>query len=286
MFHVLYNPHAGNETGEASSKDLIKFYKEEELTYHDTTLIEDKGVFVENLPAEDGIIVCGGDGTVHRFANETYGKLGEREVLYFATGSGNDFLTDIGGTKGDKPVKINQYLVSLPKVTVNGKEYRFVNNVGFGIDGYCCEEGDRLRGTTDKPINYTAIAIKGLLMKFKPLNATVTVDGVTKSYKKAWMAPTMNGRYYGGGMIPTPNQDRLDKEKYVSTLVFYGKGPLPTLIMFPTIFKGEHVKYTKSVEIKKGHHVNVKFDKPCALQIDGETILGVTEYTVDAENRD
>ena len=27
----------------------------------------------------------------------------------------------------------------------------------------------------------------------------------------------------------------------------------------------------------------MKFDRPCALQIDGETILGVTEYTVTSK---
>jgi hypothetical protein len=34
------------------------------------------------------------------------------------------------------------------------------------------------------------------------------------------------------------------------------------------------------VDIYEGKEITVKFDHPCALQIDGETILGVTEYTV------
>ena len=54
----------------------------------------------------------------------------------------------------------------------------FINGIGYGIEGYCCEEGDKIRATSDKPVNYTAIAIKGLLYKFKPRNATVTVDDV------------------------------------------------------------------------------------------------------------
>ena len=33
-------------------------------------------------------------------------------------------------------------------------------------------------------INYTGIAIKGLLFNFKPKNATVTVDGIRHEYKK------------------------------------------------------------------------------------------------------
>ena len=82
-------------------------------------------------------------------------------------------------------------------------------------------------------------------------------------------------------MYPTPDQDRLHNET-VSLAVMYGKGRLKTLIVFPSIFKGEHVKHTEMVEIMKGKEITVKFDMPTALQIDGETVKNVTEYTVKA----
>ncbi len=40
------------------------------------------------------------------------------------------------------------------------------------------------------------------------------------------------------------------------------------------------VKLTDIVDIRKGHEVTVEFDKPTALQIDGETIKNVKQYTV------
>jgi diacylglycerol kinase family enzyme len=89
----------------------------------------------------------------------------------------------------------------------------------------------------------------------------------------------MNGRYYGGGMNVTPNQDRLNPERTVSVGMFYGKGGIKTLMVFPKIFKGEHVKHTEMFETLVGREVTVEFDHPCALQIDGETVLGVTKYT-------
>jgi len=97
-----------------------------------------------------------------------------------------------------------------------------LNNVGFGIDGYCCQVGDEQRAQNKENINYTAIAIKGLLGGFKPRTATVTVDGKTEAFKNAWLAPTMKGRFYGGGMIPTPDQDRLSKDGKVSVMVLHG----------------------------------------------------------------
>ena len=128
--------------------------------------------------------------------------------------------------------------------------------------------------------NYTAIAIKGLLFKFKPRAATVIVDGVEKQYKKVWIAPTMFGRRYGGGMIPTPEQSRSAEAKKLSLMVFHDSSKLKTLMIFPSIFKGEHVKNKKYFETVKGHDITVSFEHPTALQIDGETVIGVTEYHV------
>ena len=125
------------------------------------------------------------------------------------------------------------------------------------------------------------IAIKGLLFKFKAKNAKVTVDGKEYEFKKVWIAPTMNGRFYGGGMMPTPKQDRL-AQNGVSFMCFHGSSKLKTLMIFPSLFKGEHVKHTKYISILEGRNITVTFDKPCALQIDGETVLDVTSYSVNA----
>ena len=158
---------------------------------------------------------------------------------------------------------------------------KFINGIGYGIDGYCCEEGDRQRSKgIGKPINYTSIAIKGLLLHYKPTKATITANGETLSFNKAWLAPTMNGRYYGGGMMATPEQNRLNPNHTVTTMVMYGKGKIGTLAAFPSIFKGEHVNKTKMVKTIVSNRVKVAFDRPVALQIDGETVLNVREYEV------
>lgn len=92
----------------------------------------------------------------------------------------------------------------------------------------------------------------------------------------------MNGRFYGGGMMVTPDQHRGNAEGKVSVCVMHGSGKIKTLAVFPSIFKGGHVKHTEMVEILTGHDIEVRFDSPCALQIDGETIRNVTSYSVHA----
>ncbi len=279
--YVLYNPKAGNGNAENEVAALSVFCVGEPI-FLDITKVESYAELLSPLTEEDAVIVCGGDGTLNRFINDTEGLSVACDILYCALGSGNDFLRDVGRTVNDGPFSVKEYIRDLPTVEVKGKTYRFLNNVGFGIDGYCCEVGDKQKLTAKKAVNYTAIAIQGLLFHYKTCGATVTVDGQEYRYEKVWLAPTMKGRYYGGGMMATPQQDRNDPEGKLSVLLFYGGGRLRTLMAFPSIFKGEHVKHTKMVKIHTGKTIRVTFDSPSTVQIDGETILDVTEYTAYA----
>ena len=280
---ILYNPNAGNGKAQNELNTLLGFF-DHEPTCIDMTTIESYADFFAPLGENDAVVVCGGDGTLNRFVNDTAELSIACDILYYALGSGNDFLRDVGRTVADGPFSIKEYIRDLPTVEVKGKTYRFLNNVGFGIDGYCCEVGDKKRATSIKPVNYTAIAIGGLLFHYKPCGATVTVDDKEYRFKKkVWIAPTMKGRYYGGGMMAAPDQDRTDPEGTLSLMVFQGGGRLATLIAFPSIFKGEHVKKEKMVKIYQGKTVRVKFDAPATVQIDGETVFDVTEYTAYAK---
>ena len=284
QYYILFNPLAGNGEQTKLMIDVLQLTLGEESieSVIDMTHIHSYERFFSGLPEEDEIILCGGDGTLNHFINETAGIAYKNPILYCATGTGNDFVKDIRGTSWDDPIPIGQYLKGLPTVTVNGKSYRFLNGVGYGIDGYCCEVGDRLKATTDKPVNYTSIAAKGLLFHYKPTAATVTVDGTVHRYQKVWIAPTMHGRFYGGGMMPTPEQSRTAEPRQLSVMVLHDSGKLKTLMMFPTIFKGEHIKYKKYIDVFSGKRITVEFDRPTALQIDGETILDVTSYSAEA----
>lgn len=237
--------------------------------------------FLKSLKEEDEVILFGGDGTLNYFINAIGDYTPVNNVYLYPLGTGNDFYYDICGDEAKHPLLLNEYIKDLPTVYVNGMKRKFINGVGFGIDGYCCEIGDQIKAkNTGKPVNYAAIAIKGVLFKYRRFKAKVVVDGVEYNYKQVWLAPTMKGRYYGGGMKVTPQQDRSDSEKQVSSVVFRGASRIYTLIVFSKIFKGEHIKHKKMIHIVKGKEVEVTFNRPTALQIDGETVLNVTTYKV------
>lgn len=278
--YVLYNPHAGNGRGEANAKTLEKVISDAELVFCDMTSIGSYEEFFSKLAGDEKIVICGGDGTLNRFVNDTADVKYSNHIYYYPSGSGNDFANDLEKKNATEPFIIDEYLKALPTVYVNGMEKKFINGIGYGLDGYCCEVGDKLRAKSTKPVNYTAIAIKSLLFSYKRSDATVTIDGVTKKYKGAWIASSMNGRFYGGGMMTAPGQDRLRKDGNLSFVTLYRSGRLKTLLIFPSVFKGEHVKKKKYVDVIEGKDITVEFERPTALQIDGETVTGVTEYRV------
>ncbi len=279
-YYFLFNPLAGKGRAEQFALEVDRQNPDATKCY-DMTKIDSFPRFLEKLNKEDRLVICGGDGTLNGFINKIAHLAIENEILYFPAGSGNDFMKDLNRVQQDGRFRINEYIKNLPSVTIKDKSYRFINGVGFGIDGVVCSEGDRLR-SKGKKVDYTALAVK-CLMKFKPVNATVTVDGVTKQYKKVWMTTTMKGRFFGGGMMIAPLQNRASEKEEISVLVAHNLSRLKILTLFPSIFKGKHTKYTKYIDLVKCHSISVEYDRPCALQIDGEPMADIQRYSANAK---
>ncbi len=246
-----------------------------------TELVDAVGIdypeYLKNLNPDDEVVLVGGDGTVNYFINAVNPDKIRNNIYLLGSGTGNDFLNDIGKQPGEE-VLLNPYFEKLPTVYVNGLEKLFINNMGFGIDGYCCEVADQIK--KEKPqekINYSGIAIKGLLFHFKPAHAEITVDGKKYDFDDVWIAPTMKGKFYGGGMKMAPDQDRFSGK--LTVVVYHAKSKIKALKTFPSIFKGEHTSNTDMVSVFTGNEIKVCFSHSCAAQIDGETVLNVREYT-------
>jgi len=288
IFYVFYNPRSCNGRGQELARGAEAYMQGCEFRYVDVTKIPNYPKYIRTLEENANILLVGGDGTINYFVNAMRGIKYFQSIWYYPAGSGNDFWNDVvAHDKKDKNFKdvicIDKYIKCLPEVTVRGRNLLFINNVGFGLDGYCCEEGDRQRAKEgNKRINYGAIAFKGLAYAYKPTKAKVTVDGETREYRNVWLAPTMNGRFYGGGIMATPKQDRLNHEHKVSIMVVHRGKKLQLLPIFPKIFTGKHVEHKKYVEIIEGKHVTVEFESPRAVQIDGETVSGISSYEVKA----
>ena len=273
-YAVLYNPLANNNKGYENAKKLNKLIKGKLEYYAMPTVIDYKKFFMKH----NNIIICGGDGTLNYFVNKTKDLKYYSNLFYYYTGTGNDFHNDIG-LKREIPYQINKYIDNLPTTIINGKDYKFVNNVGFGLDGWICEKGDYEKSKYNKPSNYTKIALKGIIKDYKTCNAHINVDGKEYDLNNVWLAPTMNSRVYGGGMFIAPNQDRLDKDGLLTLVVINDISKLNLITSFPSIFNGSHIN-KKGVSFYKGKNIKVTFDRESSIQIDGEVIKNVLEYQV------
>lgn len=277
MKYLLYNGLARSGTCKAKAEEYLT--KEGEGTELVDLAELDKKEWIQKVTAEDVIILCGGDGTLNRFVNDLDGVEIPCPLLHYRAGTGNDFLVDLEEELGTAEIgPINEYIKNLPTVKVKDIECKFINGIGYGIDGMCCEYADKMRAKGKNKVNYTSLAIRLCLFKYKAPNATIYVDGEELKYNRVWLAASMNGRYYGGGMKVAPGQKRNSGK--ITLAVVHNLGRIKLLTIFPKIFDGSYIKYEKHVTFHQGNHIKVAFDAPMALQIDGETVLDVTEYEV------
>ena len=282
MNYVLFNQLASNGEGEKWADALFTTLGVSEGDeYKKISLVGlDMKEFVGKATAEDIIYFVGGDGSLNRLANDLDGIEVPCPIYLISGGTGNDFMKDITENyPSEGYTDIREYIKNLPTISVNGTTRKFINGIGYGVDGMCCEIADQMKEAGKKKINYTSLSIRILLFKYKCPTATVTIDdGKEQTFEKVWLASAMNGRYYGGGMKEAPEQDR--KGDKLTCVIWHGSGKLKTLTTFPSIFKGEHVKKTDMISVFTAKKIKVKFDIPTAMQIDGDTVLNVSEYEV------
>lgn len=280
-YTVLYNPRSGGGKGLNIAKEMEPLIKGvNAFSYVDITEYSDLKDFISSLPKDNEIILTGGDGTLNSFINKIADCELSHKVYFYASGSGNDFARDIKFKKRTTPICINEYIKNLPIAHINGKSYKFINCVGSGMDGYCCGEVERLRKLSKKTGNYFFAAIKALIYAYKPCTATVNVDGKEYTFKDTWLVPTMNGRYFGGGFMAAPKQDRLNQEHSLSVVAMHSKNIFKIILAFGLILIGKHTILKSMITTIGGHNISVKLDRKATLQIDGETFPDIGEYQI------
>ena len=280
MRHVLFNPISSNNKGEEIAKKFISHVHldkdQSQLAFRDITKT-DCMYLMNSLEEGDEVFIVGGGGTILRFANEIKGIELKNDIFFAPAGVGNDFFTDIA-KPGEEYTRVNEYIIRVHSAIINGKEYPFLTDVGMGIDGYVCRLGNTSRDP-DKNFNYSFAVVKGICGKYKPCGCSVIVDGGEEEYfDNVWMASTLGGKTYGGGVKIAPTYDRLEAD-YLELIIFTSPSAAKTLLAFPSIKNGTHADKNVGTHIFRGKKITVKFTSPRDAQVDGDTIPDVLEYT-------
>lgn len=274
---ILYNPLSRNGKSQSIVDELVVKLKAEgkETVVHSILEIPSVANFIQGVQKEDRVIILGGDGTLHHLVNSIRGYDITQPIYVLKAGTGNDFIRSIPSK--EHLIQINEYIQDLPKVTINGEESLFLNGTGMGVDAYVCH----LVNTSTKKksaANYFKNALKAFLT-YKPSEATVTIDGVSKIYKKVWFVLAANSVYMGGGMKFSPSSIREDD--LLEFMIIHRVPRFILVLIFPTIYFGKHIWFKRWVTIIQGKTMDVTYGKVSFLQKDGESVNHVQSMHID-----
>ena len=200
MLYLLFNPLANNKRGEQDAQEWAK--KQGLEPTFKSVIGLNFCEFFSKLKKDDEVILTGGDGTLNWLVNDIEKCKINNPLYYVKCGSGNDFYRDVEHLEKDGKVDLKPFIRNLPFIEVAGLKRRFINGIGYGVDGDTCLVGDQIRKENpDAVINYSKIAVKLLLTSYQTKNCKVIVDGEEHEFKNVWVAATMNGRFYGEALM-------------------------------------------------------------------------------------
>jgi diacylglycerol kinase (ATP) len=272
---LLYNPLSRNGKNPKFIEKIAKHLRKtgNAVVSYSLLSIDNVDSFLSGCAETDRIIIVGGDGTINRLANVIATLDIKQDIFMYQAGTGNDFVRSLK-TKA-KIVPIKKYLSMLPSVHFHDQERLFLNGAGAGLDGFIGHLVNTSKYKKNK-LNYFRHAFEGFA-KFKPISATLTVDGVEFKESKLWFASMMNSPYFGGGMKIAPKANRNEKKLQLVMVKDVPKWIL--ILIFPTIYLGWHVIFKRWVKVLDADVISIVFDKPTYLQIDGDVEYPIGQFT-------
>ncbi|MBR0464121.1 MAG: diacylglycerol kinase family lipid kinase [Clostridia bacterium] len=206
MLAIIANPASGRGRGQACLEKTCALLDARGLAYRvmrtekpgDATLFAD-----EAITQGDGEIVCiGGDGTIYEIVN---GIRCRPATMYFVpSGTGNDFVRMLDLPKDPIDALASQLDGEPRCIDVGQVNERFFLNVsGCGFDVEVLRQTVHFKRFGRNLLPYL-LGLFSALRLFKPLKVTISLNGETYS-GEATIISVGNGRYFGGGMKPTPD---------------------------------------------------------------------------------
>ncbi len=274
----IINPTAGSGKAKAYESYIKKYMDPTNLKYKVlfTTRPKEATQMVKNNPDYNICIGVGGDGTVLEVANGILQR-GSGILGIIPAGTGNDFSKSIFTTSDlgsifDKIINKKTKMIDIGQVDGT----YFLNIASLGFDAEVVRHTDKIKKIIKGKTAYILGVLTSLLV-YRSKSINIEVDGISFR-KKATLIAIGNGAYYGGGMQIIP-MARVDDGK-LDICIIKNISNLRILLLFPSIFKGGHIKYEKYVEFHKGQRVSVKVEEEIYLNIDGE-ISPIKDRVID-----
>ncbi len=214
----------------------------------------------------DTIVAVGGDGTVNEVAMglilSGHGKLG-----IIPMGTGNDLVKSLDISLDPEEaidVIIKGHVKSIDMGIASNKT--FLNVASIGLDAEVVKNTQMVKKFSRGKFAYV-IGLLITLISYKNKRLSIQMDDL-RLEKETLLIAVGNGKYYGGGMKICPTADIEDN--YFDICLISKISKLKLLFIFPSIFKGNHLKYDKYVKMYKAKKITIQSQDEMYLNIDGE----------------
>ncbi len=220
----------------------------------------------------DALVVVGGDGMINLGVQALEGSRVPLGIV--PSGTGNDMARGLGIPVDDTESAIEALAAALqrPARTIDagtigfaGGRSRFACILSAGFDALVNERANRM--TRPRGRSRYTIALLVELARLRPLEYTLTLDGVVHR-ERALLVAVANNLSFGGGMKVAPDA-QLDDGLFDVVLV-RPLGRLAFLRIYPRVFAGTHVTDPRVV-VHRAASVRIEAEGVVAYA-DGERI--------------
>ena len=241
---AIANADAGSSDDESIDAVVSALQDDVQLDLVRTASPDDLSSALSEHPAIDGVVVLGGDGSLHAVvkALREAGRLDDVVVGLVPLGTGNDFAATLG--LPEDPAAAAMVVVTghtrRIDLVIDGDDDIVVNaaHIGIGAEAAAAARPwKKALGPLGYAVGAALTGLKGLTTPGARLR--VTVDGKTLTRKEPVIQVAVgNGRYVGGGAPLLPQADPSDG--LIDVSVSYTESPRRRIAYAFSVRRGEH----------------------------------------------
>ncbi len=219
---------------------------------------------------------CGGDGTLCEVVNGVM-QANEPERLsvgLIPSGTGNDFVRNFEGgeTFFDIEAQLEGSEMTVDVMRCNDMFAVNMVNIGFDCEVVCKTVDLKKKKWVPSKTAYMA-GLAATLAKKPGVRLSLTIDDRKPLHKEYLLTTYAVGGFCGGGFHSNPKAE-LD-DGFIDCLVVRNISRTKFLSLVGAYKKGVHLvpKYERLVKSTKAKHVQMSFDEPTHISVDGELIV-------------
>ena len=282
-FYLTLNPHGGQQKGPRLLTQILPVLEAAnvDLTIIETAFAGHGNELAHQLDFDgyDGMIVIGGDGTMHEVVNGLLTRPDKKQlpIGLIPGGTGNSFMHDLKLMNPVDAVKSiiggNTRQIDVAEVKINHVIKYAFNIIGWGLVTDVGNKAEKWRWLGEA--RYTLLSVFEVL-KYKARSATLILDN-DKIIDNFTFVIGCNTMYTGKGMKMAPKA-KLDDGLMDIVVVRHGPSRFKLLTLLPKVYDGTHIN-SPILEYYQVSEFSLIPERDEILNIDGE-VLGTTPIHV------